>query len=425
VVDTTGLDAGRRATYLAAARSASATAVAVKFSTSAAECRRRNRMRRHPVPTKALDTMIAAARRVELDDEGWDLVLEPAPVRTVTKKLAPAVAAMTDDGVDTRAGMSQVASLRFGLLVSDVSWVGDASPVGPELARLAREAEAVGFDSLWMMDHLVQIPQVGRPWDPVLDPYATLAHVAAATERIRLGVLVSPVTFRHVVLLAKSIATLDVLSGGRAIAGIGAGSSPAEHGAFAIPFGSPAERLALLRDTALALRALLGPGGGRFDGEVIQLPDTALYPRPIQDPVPLVVGGSGDRTLRVAAEVADACNLFGDPDTVASRVDALRRHAEELGRDPAEIEATHLGSMLLGAGPDDLRDRIERLRPGNLGPDRFAERAGAGTVDDHEASFRRFAAAGVDLAVVSLPDAGQTGALTPFADLIGRFHRTH
>ena len=233
VVDTTGLDPTRRAGYLAAAARADASSVAVRFTTSAVECKRRNRERDHPVPAKALDQMISKAREVDLEAEGWDLMIEPEPVRTVPERLR---GADPGDAADRAGDVSEPQlGLRFGLLVSAYDWEGGAEAIASNLARIARDAEAVGFDSLWVMDHLIQIPQVGRAWDPMLESYAALAHVAAVTDRIRLGVLVSPITFRHVAHLAKLIATLDVLSGGRVIVGLGAGSSEAEHRALGHP----------------------------------------------------------------------------------------------------------------------------------------------------------------------------------------------
>ncbi len=414
VIDTTGLDPARRAMYLAAAEAASVETVAVRFTTSAAECKRRNRERDHPVPTKALDQMIKKAKEVDLDGEGWSLVIEPEAVRTVTRKLADAVKAAAESGEPATA-------LRFGLLVSSFDWAGGSEATAPTLARIARDAEVAGFDSLWVMDHLIQIPQVGRAWDPMLESYATLAHVAAVTERIKLGVLVSPVTFRHVAHLAKAIATLDVLSGGRAMVGLGSGSSEHEHRALGIEFGTRSERLALLEETLQALPVLLGPGGRRFDGELFAIPETALYPRPIQERVPIIVGGSGEQvTLRLAAQYADGCNLFGDPDTVRHKVARLRAHCVAVDRDPADVEVTHLGTVLVGSDSADLRDRINRLRPHDLGPDRFAERVNAGTVDDHVAGFGALVSAGVGTAIVSVPDVDQVGALAPFADLIER-----
>ncbi|MEO1058762.1 MAG: TIGR03619 family F420-dependent LLM class oxidoreductase [Actinomycetota bacterium] len=417
VIDTTGLDAKRRRTYLDVAHRHAASAVAVRFSTPAAECKRRNRERAHPVPVKAIDTMARTARDLDLSSEAWDFVIEPQPVRTVTRRLGDVVA----EPAPVRPDPPTRSLLRMGLLVSDFSWANEPSDIGPTLARIAADAERVGFHSVWVMDHLVQIPQVGRRWDPMLDAWGALTHCAAATEHVRLGTLVSPVTFRHVVLVAKAVATLDVLSGGRAIAGLGAGNSEHEHRALGLPFGSARERLAMLDEAAQALRMLLGPGGAPFDGDVLHIPDTSLYPRPIQEQVPIIIGGSGEWvTLRIAAHHGDGCNLFGDIDTVRQRIRRLHAHCADVGRDPADVEVTHLGAMLLAADSSDLRTRIDALRRPDVGPDRYAEQTNAGTVDDHEHALRRLAEAGVDHAIVSVPDVGRPGALEPFAALTER-----
>ncbi len=416
VIDTTGLDATRRAGYLAAARRHDVTAVVVRFTTSAAECRRRNRERAHPVPVKALDSMVRAARALDLESDGWDLVLDPEPVRMVTPGLAVAAQSAPTSHAE------RVPSLRFGLLVSSFAWAGGNEAIGPTLARIGRDAEAAGFDSLWVMDHMIQIPQVGSPWDPMLDSYTTMGFLANATESIRLGVLVSNVGFRNVGHLAKMIATLDVLSGGRAIAGLGAGNFEREHDAYGWPFPPARDRLARLEDALQALPLLWGPGSPSFEGGVVSVPDATAYPRPLQDRVPIIVGGSGERvTLRLAARYASGCNLFGDAATVARKVAVLQRLCHDVGRDPEDVEVTHLGSLVLGRDPEDLRDRVERLRPGNQGPDRFAAKANAGTIDDHEAGFRALAAAGVQTAIVGTPACADPTIYPLFGDLIGRF----
>ncbi len=418
VIDTTGLDPIRRAGYQAVAKRHDVTAVAVRFTTSAAECRRRNRERIRPVPVKALDKMIKAARSIDPAEEGWDLVLTPEPVRMVTPKLSATVISAPAEAHDEVRG----GDLRFGLLVSSYDWPGGNESIGPTLARIAHQAEGSGFESLWVMDHMIQIPQVGSAWDPMLDSYTTLGFLAHATERIRLGVLVSAVTFRNIGHLAKMVATLDVLSEGRAIAGLGAGSFEREHHAYGWSFPPAPARLALLEDALQALPKLWGPGSPSFEGRVVSIPEAMGYPRPVQDPVPMVVGGSGERvTLRLAAQYASGCNLFGDAATVAAKIDVLRRHCDALGRDPAEVEVTHLGSIVLGRDRHDLRDRVERLRPAHLGPDRYAAAANAGTIDDHEAGFRALARAGVQTVIVSTPDSLDSTNFPIYSDLIERF----
>ena len=421
VIDTTGLDDARRASYLAVARDHGVGAVAVRFTTSAAECKRRNRERSHPVPVKALDTLVKRFRVVStlLENESWDIVLDPQPVRVVTAKLQTEARTPAEQRADAPAAQQP---LRFGLLVSDFSWIADKANIGGELAVTAQQAEDAGFDGLWLMDHLIQIPQVGREWDPMLDPYSTLGYLAAATERIRLGVLVSPVTMRHVGLLAKAVATLDVLSGGRAVAGIGAGSSKAEHEAFGIRFGSPGERLALLEEALQALPLIWGSGSKPFRGDSITIDRALGYPRPLQDPMPLIVGGSGEkRTLELAARYGTGCNLFGDLAAIERRLNVVRHHLESFERDATTFEFTHLGNAVLASDPARLRRIVDELRPSNMGPERFADRSNAGTLDDHEAIYRQMSSLGINTAIISTPRLSDPTTLDTWANLISRF----
>ena len=421
VVDTTGLDAGRRAKAIEVARTNGLNTVAVRFTTTAAECKRRNRERTHPVPVKVIDAMAKTAKALDLSDEDWDLVMEPTPVRLVTPKLAPVVD--HDLALEEGAAASPVpAPLRFGLHLSSFDWPGDAAAIGPTLTRIARDAEAAGFDSLWVMDHMIQIPQLGSAWDPMLESYSTLSFLAGATERLRLGVLVSAVTFRTIGHLAKTIATLDVLSGGRAIAGLGAANSEHEHHAYGQPFPPVASRLAMLEDALRALPLFWGPGAPSFEGRTISIPETVGYPRPIQDRIPMIVGGSGEQvTLRLAAELADGCNLFGDITTVRRKVEVLHRHCADVGRHPSDVEITHLSTSLVAGDSAELNRRVESLRPSRQGPDRYAASVNAGTVDDHEARLRQLVDAGVGTVMISVPDVFEPAAMEPMAELIARF----
>jgi len=415
VIDTTGLNNDRRVGYLAAARRHGVEAVVVKFSTSAAECKRRNRERAHRVPVRVIDSMVRRFREVApgLDDEGWDLIIEPETAKTAKPTNLPESKQSYEP--------TQATSLTFGLHVSSFEWIDDNAEMGPRLAELAQRAESAGFQSLWLMDHLIQIPQLGREWDAMLEPYTTLGYMASSTERIRLGVLVSPVTMKHVGVLAKMVATLDVLSGGRAIAGVGAGSSAAEHKLYGIPFGSPAERLDLLEETLQALQVIWGSGAKSFDGPSIQIERAVGYPRPVQDPMPIIVGGSGEqRTLKLAAKYGSGCNLFGDLKAIERRIGVVRTHLAEVGRDDSDFEITHLGGALLAADSSALRELIESERPSNLGPDRFAKRANAGTIDDHEERYRAMAALGVDTAIVNASRLDDPSTFDVWSELIER-----
>src|SRR5262249_22985142 len=199
----------------------------------------------------------------------------------------------------------------------------------------------------YVMDHFRQIPQVGRAWDDFLESYTTLAYLAACTERVRLGALVTGITYRNVAHLGKIVASLDVLSGGRAVCGLGLAWFQAEHVAYGWPFPSASQRYELLEDALQLLPLLWGPGSPSFDGRVLHVPEALCYPRPLQAHVPVVVGGGGERrTLRLAARYADAANVLGDLATVRRKAAVLREHCATEGR---QVELSHLSTALVGA----------------------------------------------------------------------------
>ena len=165
------------------------------------------------------------------------------------------------------------------------------------------------------MDHFRQIPQVGRPWEDIPEAYTTLAFLAGVTKQIRLGALVTGIGHRHPVVLGKMVATLDVLSGGRVTLGLGIGWDRREHEGYGIPFPPVPARYQQLEDTLRMLPLLWGKGSPSFSGTTFSAPELICYPRPIQDPIPILIGGSGERrTLRLVARYGDACNLLGLPD---------------------------------------------------------------------------------------------------------------
>jgi alkanesulfonate monooxygenase SsuD/methylene tetrahydromethanopterin reductase-like flavin-dependent oxidoreductase (luciferase family) len=272
------------------------------------------------------------------------------------------------------------------------------------------------------MDHLRQIPMFGPAWLDMLDSWTALAHLAAGTSTIRLGTLVTPVTFRPVGVLAKVVATLDVLSGGRAACGLGLGWFAAEHRAVGLPFGSVAERYALLEDTLEVLPLLWGPGTPAYAGRVLQVPEALCYPRPLQARVPLLVGGGGERrTLAIAARLADAVNVVGEVAVLRRKVEVLRAHCAAMGRDPDAVEVTQLSTTLVGTDAAEVASLVDRTRPRRTGAERWAASTNAGTVADQIARFAELAAAGVGTAMVSFPDLGDTASVERFAAVIAAF----
>lgn len=422
VVDTTGLDADRRRGYRETAARHGVPCVAVVFDTPAAVCRRRNATRPRRVPAAVLTAQLAAYARTRegLPDEGFADVLVAGPVRVVPPSMtgrrtpAPARPAVAP-AAPPPAGRT---GLRFGLHLSAFDCPGGAGGLAEHLPRVARAAEDAGFDSLWVMDHFRQVPQVGRPWDDMLEPAVTLGALAAATTRIRLGCLVHAVGYRNVGLLAKTVATLDVLSGGRAWCGLGAGWYEAEHVAYGYPFLPARERLDLLEDALQALPLLWGKGSPAFEGRVLRLPDTTCYPRPLQDRVPVLVGGGGERrTLRLVARYADACNLTGDVATVRRKVDVLAGHCADVGRDPADVEVTHLSTALVAPDPDALAAEVARRAPAR-GAARWRAWTHPGTVEDHALRVGALADAGVEHVIVSLAGVWDSPAVEHYGSVI-------
>jgi alkanesulfonate monooxygenase SsuD/methylene tetrahydromethanopterin reductase-like flavin-dependent oxidoreductase (luciferase family) len=236
---------------------------------------------------------------------------------------------------------------------------------------------------------------------------------------VRLGTLVTAVTHRNVGHLAKIVATLDVLSGGRAVCGIGLGWFEAEQRAYGMGFPTRAERYALLEDALAALPVLWGPGGKPFRGRVLELPDTSGYPRPVQEHVPMVLGGGGERrTLPLAARYADVANVLGDLPSVARKAAVLREHCARTGR---AVELSHLTTALVGTDPAEVTALVEAHRPRGTDAARYAQQVHAGTVADHVGRFRELADAGVAEVAVRLPDLRDPAPLTRMADVIAAF----
>lgn len=229
----------------------------------------------------------------------------------------------------------------LALHVSDFTSFGD--DVAGGLAATARAADETGFRTLTLMDHWFQMESQAPASDPMLDGYTALGFLAGQTERIELGLLVTGVTYRHPGLLAKTVATLDVLSRGRALLGIGAAWYEREHLGLGVPFPPVAERFTRLEETLRICRQMWSDDDGAFDGEHYQLAETLCRPAPRQaGGPPVLVGGMGERkTLRLVAQHADACNLFdAGTDVVRHKLEVLDGHCADVGRDPAEIRRT-------------------------------------------------------------------------------------
>ncbi|MFD3614615.1 LLM class F420-dependent oxidoreductase [Streptomyces sp. NPDC058676] len=234
--------------------------------------------------------------------------------------------------------------MRVGVHINRFDHSGGGRALGPELAATGAAAEAAGVSRLSVMDHYFQMEFNGGAEDPMLEAYTTLGYLAAHTSTVRLGALVTGVTYRHPGLLAKIVTSLDVLSGGRATLGIGAAWYDREHEGLGVPFPPLAERFERLEETLRICLQMWDPqANGPFEGEHHRLAETLCVPAPVSSPHPeIMIGGGGERkTLRLVARYGDACNLFAtSPKEVRHKLDVLRAHCEAEDRDPDEIRRT-------------------------------------------------------------------------------------
>ncbi|MCH2172516.1 LLM class F420-dependent oxidoreductase [Myxococcota bacterium] len=283
--------------------------------------------------------------------------------------------------------------MRIGLQIPSFTTGEEPATLRQRLADVARRAEDSGFASLWVMDHFFQIDFIGPAEQEMLEGYSTLSYLSAMTERVSLGTLVTGVTYRHPGILAKTATTLDVLSGGRAILGIGAAWFEREHRGLGIPFPPLDERFERLEETLQIVQQMWSRKNGPFTGKHYRLAETLSVPAPISHPRPrILIGGLGERkTLRLVAKYADACNLFDyvGVDGIRSKLEILRRHCEEYDRTYDDIERTTLSTIDLSPGGQSPRGAITHLK--NL------------------------AGAGVQHAIVNLPDLYQGSSLSQFA----------
>jgi F420-dependent oxidoreductase-like protein len=260
--------------------------------------------------------------------------------------------------------------VKIGLQISQFTWPGGAEAIAPTLARIVRDADEAGFDSIWVMDHFFQIRGLGRTEDPMLEGMTTLGYMAAHSSRARLGLMVGGVHYRDPGLWIKATTTLDVLSGGRAWLGIGAAWNEQESRALGFRFPSLGERFERLEDTLRMAHGMwTGEQGSEapLEGHHLRAERLLNVPQSISRPrVPIMVGGGGERkTLRLVARWADACNVFGSPEAIARKYAILEEHCAAIGRDPDEIERSTLQSVNVtaegGRGSETAAQVVERF----------------------------------------------------------------
>jgi F420-dependent oxidoreductase-like protein len=244
--------------------------------------------------------------------------------------------------------------MKVGIQIPSFTWPGGPEAIGPTLARIVRQADDVGFDSIWVMDHFFQIRGVGKTEEPMLEGWTTLGFMAAHSQRARLGLMVGGVHYRYPGLWVKAATTLDVLSGGRAWLGIGAAWNEAEASGLGLGFPPLTERFERLEEALQICRQMWDPADdGPFHGKHYRLDRTLNVPQPLHRPRVLIGGGGERKTLRLVAKYADACNLFVGPQ-LPHKLEVLRGHCEAEGRPYEEIEKT--AQMVL-----DLGDRGEKI----------------------------------------------------------------
>ena len=251
----------------------------------------------------------------------------------------------------------------IGLHIASFSWPDGPAGIAENLARVARTAEDVGFGRLTVLDHVWQIQVIGPPEEPMLEAYTALGYLAARTSRVELLAVGTAVSYRDPGLLAKAVTTLDVLSNGRAMLGIGAAWNGDESEGLGLFFPGTAERFERLDETLRICLQMWGDDEGAFAGTHYRLGRTLNSPQALRRPhPPILIGGGGEKkTLRLVAQYAQACNLFGHDD-LEHKLDVLRRHCADVGRDYDEIEKTVMTSLDLGPNGEKVDEVLEELR---------------------------------------------------------------
>jgi len=238
--------------------------------------------------------------------------------------------------------------MRVGLQLPFLTWPEGPEGLGSTLAAIARTADEAGFYSLWLMDHFFQIPLAGPAGMDMLECYSALSFCAAHTKRVKLGAMTTGVIYRNPGVLVKTATTLDVLSGGRSYFSIGAAWFEREARGLGVGFPPISERFEMLEETLRIAKQMWSGDAGPFEGKHYQLAETLCRPLPLSKPhPPILVAGAGEKkTLRLVAQYADACNIIGDAQVIGPKLEVLRRHCDDVGRDFDDIEITSLSTFL-------------------------------------------------------------------------------
>lgn len=287
-------------------------------------------------------------------------------------------------------------TIRLGYQIPNFSYGTPVSALFPTVVAQAREAEAAGFDTVLVMDHFYQLPGLGAPEQPMLEAYTALGALATATDRVQLSALVTGNTYRNPALLVKAVTTLDVVSGGRAILGIGAGWFELEHQQLGFEFGSFTDRFERLEEALQIIAPMLRGERPTFSGKWYHTESAMNEPR-YRDRIPIMIGGSGEKkTFRLAAQYADHLNIIANMSDLPAKLEALRQRCAEVDRDPATLETSTLLTVVFDENikPEDIPESM-RDRSLTGSPEAVAEQVKKRVID-----------AGIDGVIVNMPIQG-------------------
>jgi F420-dependent oxidoreductase-like protein len=294
--------------------------------------------------------------------------------------------------------------IKFGLQHPNFTYDGVGHEIFQTLKKRALFAEANGLDSLWVMGHFFQLPQLGRLEEPMLEGWSTISALAAVTQKLKLGTLVTGNIYRNPALLAKMGATVDVISNGRLFMGVGAGWFETEAKAYDILFYTIPERLKRLEEALQIINGMWTTDQFSFQGKYYEIKDALCFPKPIQKPhPPILIGGSGENvTLKLVAKHGNACNVHGGPHTIKHKLEKLKEHCNAVGRNYDDIVKTRLGHLIIGEDAKEVSLMLQRDRKPGVTDEEYDERVIYGTPKQVVDKIREFINSGIQYMIFNL-----------------------